>query len=91
MALFIAVQAFATERRGRSEMINPGDVAGSKSWVVATYPDAFRPLEVRWPNPPEVAADAEVEALSPGDPNASPGVSPATLHKRGPGRPSKQP
>lgn len=96
MALFIAVQAFATERRGRSEMINPGDVAGSRSWVVATYPEAFRPLEVRWPDPAEVVAavaDAKPEAPevpSPGDQSASPGVSPASLKPRGPGRPRKE-
>lgn len=52
MALFIAVQTYATERRGRSEWITLGDAAESnateKSWVLDAYPDAFEPLEVRW-------------------------------------------
>lgn len=94
--LFIAVETFVTERRDRSEIVNAGEVAGSRSWVVDVNPSAFRPLEVRWPDPPvpPVNKDGPEPSESGGVSaavsvaGAQKPVSPASL-KRGPGRPRK--
>lgn len=94
MALFIAVQTFVTERRGRSEIIEAGQIAHARSWPVGLHPAAFAPLEVRWPAEPgsdDDEATPKKTTAAASHTGAQKPMSPASLKHRGGGRPMSMP
>lgn len=86
--LFIAVETVVTERRGRSEWVQAGDIAEAGSWPLEHVSHIFRPLQVRFRAPKDNSAPAP-----PPNENeegaTSPATSPAAMKRRG-GRPRKQ-